>query len=76
MSSNATHTDGKNSVTRDAKLGHLTNGVVTAVGLAVVSWLGDLDFSTFPTAIATLAPVAVGLASGWITNYLARRTTR
>jgi len=64
----STNADGSGVITRDAKVGQLTNGVVTAVGLAVVSWLGDLDFSSFPKAIATLAPPAVGLAVGWITT--------
>jgi hypothetical protein len=67
---------GAGVITRDAKAGQLVNGVVTAVGLAVVSWLGDLDFSNFPTAVATLAPPAVGLIVGWITTKVLPRYKR
>lgn len=64
---------GSGSITRDAKIGHLVNAIVTAVGLAVVSWAGDLDFSTAPKIVSTLAPVVVGLGTGWITTYLLPR---
>lgn len=60
--------DGRGVLAHDAKVGNLVNAVVTAAGLAVVSWLGELDFSSAPRAIATLAPPVVGLASGWITS--------
>lgn len=60
--------DGAGVITRDAKIGQLVNAVVTGIGLAVVGWLGGLDFTEAPKAIATLAPVVIGLASGWITT--------
>ncbi len=69
----STNDTGAQSITRDAKIGHVVGAVVTATGLAVVDYLGRLDFSTAPTFIATLAPVAVGLASGWITTYFIPR---
>lgn len=68
--------NGAGVIFRDSRLGQLTAALVTAGGLAVVEWLGDLDFSTFPKAIATLGPVAAGLAAGWITARQARRTAR
>jgi hypothetical protein len=64
----ATGGTGVGTITRDAKIGQLTNAVVTAAGLAVVEWLGSLDFSSAPRVIATLAPPVVGLAVGWITT--------
>lgn len=67
------YSDGAGSVTRDAKFGHLINGVVTVVGLAAVEYLGSLDFSTLPAFLATLAPVAAGQLAGWITNYFLPR---
>lgn len=66
--------DGKGTITKDAKAGQLVTAVTTAVGLAVVEWLGSLDFSDAPSVIATLAPPVVGLAVGWITTkFLPRR---
>lgn len=67
------HNDGTGSVTRDAKFGHLVNALVTVAGLALVEYLGSLDFSTLPAFVATLAPVAVGQVAGWITNYFLPR---
>ena len=67
---------GAGVITRDAKIGQLVNAVVTAAGLAVVGWLGNLDFSTAPNVIATLAPPAVGLITGWLTTkFLPRYAT-
>jgi hypothetical protein len=68
--------DGSGVITRDAKIGQWTNTLVTAVGLALVSWLNDLDFSTFPKAVSTLAPPAVGLVVGWITTKVLPRFKR
>lgn len=68
--------DGRGVITRDAKAGQLVNAVVTAAGLALVSWINDLDFSTFPKAIATLAPPAAGLVVGWITTKFLPRFKR
>lgn len=59
---------GKGIVGFDAKIGLLVNGLVTAAGLAVVEFLGTLDFSTMPTFFATLAPVAVGMVANFITT--------
>lgn len=64
----ATSGDGRGTITADAKVGQWTNGLVTVVGLAVADWLTKLDFSTFPHAVAVLAPPAVGLVVGWITT--------
>jgi len=74
MTDTTSNGTGAGSITRDAKVGHVVGAVVTAAGLAVVDYLGRLDFSEMPTFIATLAPVAVGLASGWITTYFLPRT--
>lgn len=59
---------GKGVVGFDAKVGIAVNAVITAAGLAVVEFLGSLDFSTLPTFAATLAPVAVGLIANFITT--------
>jgi hypothetical protein len=60
--------DGRGVITRDSKIGHVTNAVVTAAGLALADALTKLDFSTFPHAVAVLAPPAVGLVVGWLTT--------
>lgn len=60
--------DGKGVVGFDAKVGLFVNGLVTAAGLALVEFLGTLDFSTLPAFVATLAPVVVGMAANWITT--------
>jgi hypothetical protein len=67
---------GAGELANDSKIGNSVNALVTVVGLAVVSWLGDLDFSTFPKAIATLAPPAIGLISGLITSKFLPRYGR
>lgn len=64
---------GRGVLSHDSKVGNLVNAVVTAGGLAVVSWLGDLDFSTAPKAIATLAPPVIGLVVGLITSKVLPR---
>lgn len=66
-------TDGRGFIGKDSKIGLLVFTVITVVGQAVVEWLGDLDFSTAPRVIATLAPVAIGLISGWISTKIAPR---
>lgn len=66
-------TDGRGFIGKDGKAGQVVNAVVTAAGLGLVEALGDLDFSTAPRAIAALAPVVVGLISGWITNKILPR---
>lgn len=65
--------DGRGIITRDSKLGLLTAALVTAGGQVVVEWLGELDFSNAPRLVASVAPIVVGLASGWITAKMARR---
>lgn len=67
---------GAGTITRDAKVGQWANGLVTVVGLAVADWLTKLDFSTFPHAVAILAPPAVGLVVGWITTKALPRFKR
>jgi hypothetical protein len=64
---------GKGTVGFDAKVGLLVNAVITVVGLALVEWLGSLDFSTLPTFVATLAPVAIGLVANFITTKVLPR---
>jgi uncharacterized membrane protein YeaQ/YmgE (transglycosylase-associated protein family) len=66
-------TDGRGFIGKDSKLGLLVFTVITVVGQAVVEWLGELDFSTAPRVIASLAPVAIGLVSGWITTKISPR---
>ena len=60
--------DGRGVITRDSKIGHVVNTVVTAAGLALADALTKLDFSTFPHTVAVLAPPVVGLVVGWITT--------
>lgn len=66
-------TDGRGIIGKDGKAGQVVNAVVTAAGLGLVEALGELDFSTAPRALAALAPVVIGLISGWITNKLMPR---
>ena len=65
--------DGRGVITKDSKVGHIVGTVVTAAGLAVADALTRLDFSTFPHVVAVLAPVACGLAAGWLTTKLTPR---
>lgn len=65
--------DGRGVITRDSKLGLLVAALVTAGGQAVVEWLAELDFSNAPRFVASVAPIAIGLASGWITAKVSRR---
>ena len=69
-------TNGRGVIGFDGKAGQIVNAVVTATGLAVVEALGDIDFSSAPRVIATLAPVVVGLLTGWITNKMLPRFRR
>jgi uncharacterized membrane protein len=68
--------DGSGVITRDAKAGQIVNVVVTAAGLALADALTKLDFSTFPHAVAVLAPPVVGLITGWITTKVLPRFKR
>jgi hypothetical protein len=68
--------DGSGVITRDAKIGHVVNAVVTAAGLALADALTKLDFSTFPHVVGVLAPPAVGLVVGWITTKFLPRFKR
>ncbi len=72
--------DGKGVLGRDGFLGNLTGAAVTVAGLALVEWLGTIDFSTLPTFFATVAAPAAGLVAGWITTKVlpryGRRTPR
>lgn len=68
--------DGVGTITRDAKAGQWANGLVTTVGLAVASWITNLDFSTFPHAVAVIAPPVAGLVVGWITTKFLPRFKR
>ena len=74
MTEGTTHGgDGKGIIYRDSKFGLLVATLVTAVGQTVVEWLGELDFSNAPRFVASVAPILVGLASGWITAKMAKR---
>ncbi len=72
----STSGDGRGIITRDSKAGLLVAALVTAGGQAVVEWLGELDFSNAPRLVASVAPILVGLASGWITAKVSPRFKR
>jgi hypothetical protein len=68
--------DGSNHLARDAKLGNLVNSLGAGVVSAVVVWLGDIDWSSWPAWVVTLGPPAAGLAAGWLTSFKAARFKR
>jgi hypothetical protein len=64
---------GKKRLFNDSKLGLLANGVVTVAALAVVEWIGTIDFSTMPTIAATLLGPALGMVANAIVSWAAPR---
>jgi hypothetical protein len=71
-----TNGDGSNQLPRDAKLGNLVNSLGAGVVAAVVVWLGNIDWSTWPAWVVTLGPPVAGLAAGWLTSFKAARFKR
>jgi hypothetical protein len=68
--------DGRGFLGFDSLVGNTVNGVVTVAGLAVVEWLGTIDFSTLPTFFATIAAPAAGYVAGLITSKVLPRFKR
>jgi len=73
MSTNQQGT-GERQLFRDSKLGNLVNGLVAAVAFAIVGWLGDIDWSSWPAWVGQLGAPAAGILAGLITSWRAKRT--
>lgn len=65
--------DGSKTLFSDSKLGILVGFVVTEIALGIVEWLGTIDFSTWPTWLATTGALLVGFIANAITAWAAKR---
>jgi len=68
-----TPADGSKSITRDAALGQLTQFGLSIGATAALGALGALDLTTVPGWLLGAATLAVTTATGFLTNYLAKR---
>lgn len=60
----------------DSRLGILVGFVTTQAALGVVEWLGTIDFSSWPTWLATSAGLAAGAGANALTAWAAKRDPR
>jgi hypothetical protein len=67
--------DGSKSLTRESKLGHLVQLVLSAVALAGAGWLTDVDLSTLPGWAVATATVAAATVAGVLTSWAAKNRT-
>lgn len=67
--------DGSQSLTRESKLGHLVQLIVSAVALAVAGWLTDVDLSTLPGWAVATATVAAATVAGVLTSWATKNRT-
>jgi uncharacterized membrane protein len=65
--------DGSKTLFNDSKIGLLVNSLVTFAALALVEMLGSIDFSTWPTFLATAGAVLAGLVSNAVAAWAAKR---
>jgi hypothetical protein len=72
----ATNGDGSGQLPHDGKIGNLANSLVAAGIGAAVTWLGGIDWSSWPAWVGTLGAPAAGLAVGWLTTKALPRYNR
>ena len=59
---------GRGKLFYDAKLGNLWNSVVAAAIYAVIGWIKDFDWTSFPTWAGQIGVPVGGLIVGWLTS--------
>jgi hypothetical protein len=67
---------GAGTLAHDAKWGNIWNSLVAAAGYALVGWLQDFDWTSFPTWAGQIGIPVVGLAVGWLTSKFLPRYKR
>jgi len=67
---------GAGTLAHDTKLSNVWNSLVAAVIVAGVTWLGDIDWSSWPAWVGTLGAPAAGLVVGWLTGKALPRFKR
>jgi pheromone shutdown protein TraB len=67
--------DGSRSLTRESKLGHLVQLILSAAALAAAGWLTDVDLSTLPGWLIATATVAATTLAGVLTSWATKNKT-
>jgi hypothetical protein len=65
--------DGSKTLFNDSRLGILAGFVATQIAMGIVEWIGTIDFSTWPTWLATTGALLAGFAVNAITAWAAKR---
>jgi hypothetical protein len=76
MSTNTQNGTGTGVLAHDAKWGNLWNSVVAAGIYAVIAWVGNFDWSSFPVWAGQVGVPVAGLVVGWLTSKALPRFKR